>query len=85
VCRPSYVRDGDIEAYLRGLLWVVQMYQDGVCPDYSYTYAGRPAPTAGLILDYIERCARIRRSCGRNPFSCLLPRTVLVGAFSRPL
>ena len=31
-----YVRDADVEDYLRGLLWVVQMYQDGVCPDYSY-------------------------------------------------
>ena len=29
--------------------------QDGVCPDYSYTYAGRPMPTAGLIMDYLER------------------------------
>ena len=37
----SYVRDADIECYLRGLLWVVQMYMEGVCPDFSYSFAGK--------------------------------------------
>jgi hypothetical protein len=23
-----------------GILWVIQMYQDGVCPDYSYSFSG---------------------------------------------
>ena len=36
----SYVRDADIECYLRGLLWVGQMYLEGVCPDFSYSFAG---------------------------------------------
>ena len=37
----NYVRDADIECYLRGLLWVVQMYMEGVCPDFSYSFAGK--------------------------------------------
>ena len=30
------------------------MYCEGVCPDYSYSFSGKPPPTASLILKYIE-------------------------------
>jgi hypothetical protein len=33
---------------------VIQMYCEGVCPDYSYSFSGKPPPTASLILKYIE-------------------------------
>jgi hypothetical protein len=51
----KYVRNADIEDYLKGVLWVVQMYVDGVCPDVSYTFSGRPPPTPYLIMHYIEK------------------------------
>ena len=51
----KYVRDSDAEAYLSGVLWVVQMYADGVCPDVSYSFIGRPPPSALVIKRYIEK------------------------------
>lgn len=30
----------DVEHYLRGLLWTLQMYVTGSCPDASYSYFG---------------------------------------------
>jgi hypothetical protein len=34
------------------------MYARGRCPDWSYTYAGRPAMTAMALVQYIERRLR---------------------------
>ena len=48
-------RDSDVEEYLRGILWTVQMYSDGFCPDVSYTYAGRPPVSPFLIVNYISK------------------------------
>ena len=31
------------------------MYIEGVCPDYSYSFSGKPPPTASLIMKYIEK------------------------------
>lgn len=31
------------------------MYREGVCPDYSYSFSGKPPPTASLIMNYIEK------------------------------
>jgi hypothetical protein len=44
-----------VEEYLRGVLWVVQMYTDGVCPDVSYTYMGRPPISPFLVSNYISK------------------------------
>lgn len=43
----------DSVAYLRGVLWVVAMYIDGVCPDYSYVYAHRLAPSPSQVATYL--------------------------------
>jgi hypothetical protein len=52
----------DIEHYLRGLLWTLQMYTTGSCPDASYSYFGnvifilttdRNCPFDSLLLPYI--------------------------------
>lgn len=48
-------RDSDVEEYLRGILWTVQMYSDGFCSDVSYTYAGRPPVSPFLIVNYISK------------------------------
>lgn len=40
---------------MRGILWTVQMYSDGFCPDVSYTYAGRPPVSPFLIVNYISK------------------------------
>lgn len=44
-----------MEAYLRGILWVVQMYVDGVCPDVGFSYAGHPPISPLLLRRYIEK------------------------------
>ena len=41
--------------YVSGVLWVIQMYCEGVCPDFSYSFCGKPPPTASLIIKYIEK------------------------------
>lgn len=53
----QYLRDSDIEHYLRGLLWVEHMYTQGRCSDLSYTYNGLPPISALAIQAYIERRA----------------------------
>lgn len=50
----QYVRTEDVEHYLRGILWVLEMYKKGVCPDVSYTYSGRPPMSPYTITHYIE-------------------------------
>eukprot|EP00979_Chaetoceros_neogracilis_P003701 scaffold656_cov271-Chaetoceros_neogracile.AAC.11 len=34
-----------VQEHLRGLLWKVSKYQDGVCSDYGYKYGRRMCPT----------------------------------------
>lgn len=51
----KYVRENDAMDYLRGLLWIMKMYRSGVCPDLSFTYAGKPALTAFALSRFLER------------------------------
>jgi hypothetical protein len=43
-----------VQEYLRGLLWNVSTYQDGVCSDYGYNYGRRMSPTAEEVVTYFE-------------------------------
>lgn len=43
-----------VDEYLRGLLWNLSTYQDGVCSDYGYNYGRRLSPTAEEIVAYFE-------------------------------
>ena len=53
--RFDYVTDADVEEYLRGLLWTLQMYCEGICPDVTYNYFGRPSPSVMRVVEYLER------------------------------
>jgi len=44
----------DVKAYLQGILWNVQTYQDGVCSNYGYDYGRRVAPTAADIANFMQ-------------------------------
>ncbi|CAB9505954.1 5'-3' exoribonuclease 2 [Seminavis robusta] len=46
--------EGKADLYLGGLLWNLQTYQDGVCPDYSFNYGKRLSPTAGEIVRFFK-------------------------------
>ena len=50
----EFVRDEDVEEYLRGLLWNLRMYVDGVCPDITYSFSGRVCPAPSRILRYLD-------------------------------
>ena len=50
----EFVRDRDVEEYLRGLLWIVRMYADGICPDISYSFMSRTAPAPSRIIRYVH-------------------------------
>lgn len=50
----EYIRDSDVEEYLKGLLWVLKMYSDGVCPDVGYSFAGRTVPSPSRIVRYFS-------------------------------
>ena len=47
--------EGKPDVYLGGLLWNLQTYQDGVCPDYAFNYGKRLAPTAGDIVRFLKQ------------------------------
>jgi len=52
--RYEYVSDSDVEEYLRGILWNLQMYSEGLCPDVSYTYVDRMAPSPPRIIRFLR-------------------------------
>ena len=53
-----FLRNSDIEAYLGGLLWVVEMYLHARCPDVAFSYHGRPHITPYSVQRYLERRGR---------------------------
>jgi hypothetical protein len=55
VYQISQAAAGKPEAYLGGLLWNLQTYQDGVCPDYAFNYGKRMSPTAGEIVQFFKQ------------------------------
>ena len=59
-----HAAESDIEEYLYGLLWNIQTYQDGVCPDYSYNYGKRLSPTASEIADHFKEIRKAKTSYG---------------------
>jgi hypothetical protein len=66
-----------VEEYLRGLLWNLSTYQDGVCSDYGYNYGRRMSPTAEEIVSYFE----VAQKDGKN-----VDREALLGnSFVTPL
>jgi hypothetical protein len=62
----QYITDTDVLEYLKGVLWVIQMYIDGKCPDLSYTYVGRPPITPFAILDYIGRLSGTNKTFSKK-------------------
>eukprot|EP01041_Mallomonas_annulata_P002768 gene2768-5454_t len=39
----------------RGLVWTVEMYRTGTCPDVGYTLSGRQSPTPQLLYEHLEQ------------------------------
>jgi hypothetical protein len=56
--------DSNIERYLAGLLWTLQTYQDGVCPNYGYNYGKCLAPTGHAIAEYFQQAILDKREVG---------------------
>ena len=54
--------EGKTDAYLYGLLWNLQTYQDGLCSDYGFNYGKRMSPTAAEIVEFLRK----NRDEGRN-------------------
>jgi hypothetical protein len=44
----------DVRGYLSGVLWTVQMYIDGLCPDYTYAYGARLAPSPAQVCAWLD-------------------------------
>ncbi len=44
----------DVEEYLSGVLWNLQMYVDGYVPDYYWHYSPRYSPSVADILFWIQ-------------------------------
>jgi hypothetical protein len=59
----SYNRTGipatsqDIVSYLKGFLWILEMYLHGKCLDHSFSFQGN-APTLRQVIEWIEGFAR---------------------------
>lgn len=82
----AYLRDSDIEEFLRGVLWMVHMYAQGECSDQGYTYSSRPPLTALAIRRYIERAAergaRSTDGCSGNSGADTTTTTAAAGSSS---
>ncbi|KAG0272999.1 hypothetical protein BGZ95_011189, partial [Linnemannia exigua] len=60
--KPYSVKD-----YLEGVLWNLEMYCSGVCPDVSFTYRFRTAPPRRAIVTYVDTIAQ------KKPYQTLSP------------
>jgi hypothetical protein len=58
--------EGKVDRYLEGLLWNLQTYQDGICPDYNYNYGRRMSPTAMDIVEFLKEAKAENRTVGRR-------------------
>lgn len=56
--------EGKVDAYLYGLVWNLQTYQDGVHADYAFNYGKRLSPTASEIASFFEMEQKNGRKVG---------------------
>jgi hypothetical protein len=56
----------NVHEYLKGLLWNLATYQDGVCANYGYNYGKRMSPTADEIALYFKNASDVSLSVGRK-------------------
>ncbi len=84
--RRQSSRVADARCYVRGMMWTVQMYFDGRCPDASWTYDHGVAPSADELAALFEALATdddaepLRApSSGRPPLAAPLVACVLLG------
>lgn len=71
----------DTVAWLRTLLFTLQMYIDGFCPDFYFAYTKRFAPSSRVLADFI-RDADGDPHPVEAPVSALAPLTPLKAAFA---
>jgi hypothetical protein len=57
---------GSVEEYLKGMIWNLASYQDGVCSDYGYNYGRRMSPTAEEMVSYLEQAENEGRIIDRS-------------------
>lgn len=55
-----------VDEYLKGLIWNLATYQDGVCSDYGYNYGRRMSPTASQIVAYLKEALEKSNTIGRK-------------------
>ncbi|KAF9098046.1 hypothetical protein BGX23_007203 [Mortierella sp. AD031] len=58
-----------VKQYLVGVLWNLEMYCSGVCPDVSFTYDFQTAPPRRAIVAYVDSIAQTK------PYQALSPST----------
>jgi XRN 5'-3' exonuclease N-terminus len=71
----------DTVEWLRTLLFTLQMYIDGFCPDYYYAYTKRYAPSSRVLADFI-RAADGDPHPVEAPVSASAPLTPLKAGFA---
>ncbi|KAF9947761.1 hypothetical protein BGZ72_010294 [Mortierella alpina] len=49
-----------IKQFLQGVLWNLEMYCSGKCPDVSFTYEHRTAPPRRAIVTYVDATAQTK-------------------------
>ncbi|KAI9105647.1 hypothetical protein DFS34DRAFT_600211 [Phlyctochytrium arcticum] len=43
-----------VESFLTGLLWNINMYRNGLCPDFTFVHPSNRGPTAGQLIEWID-------------------------------
>jgi len=54
-----------VDEYLKGLMWNLSTYQDGVCSDYNYNYGRRMSPTADEVVTFFKKAQKKGRAVSR--------------------
>jgi len=54
----------DIIEYMKGILWNLEMYQKGVCTDYSFNYGRRRSPTVVDMLRMFQKTDEANMTIG---------------------
>jgi len=56
--------ESSVERYLEGLIWNLQTYGDGICPNYAYNYGRRMSPGASELVEYLREAAESNKTLG---------------------
>jgi hypothetical protein len=66
------VVEGKVDKYLYGILWNLQTYQDGLCPNYGFSYGKHMSPMASEIVEFFQAARDQNQIVGPHELKALV-------------